>query len=187
MNPRRPEQAMTDKNLQPNSNNALFAQLAAGNYLNVLRPEYAAPAATRTATALFVGGAKVAGTQLGKSATKALTAHLAQTAGPAAAKSLVGAGGKLAGRAVPVLAVVEFGVKQGLTYNALQAGEIDEAEYRRQTGGNVGSTTGGVAGAAAGAAIGTAILPGVGTAIGAVLGGLFGGMGGEGVGRKLAD
>lgn len=166
--------------------NPLIAKLATGDLMAVLRPEYAAPIATRTAAALVAGGSKVVATEVGKSAARALSGHLARVGGPAAAKQLVGAGGKVAGRAVPLLAVAEFGVKQSLSYRDLQAGVIDDAEFRRQTGGNVGSTAGGAGGAALGAAIGTAVFPGVGTAVGAVLGGLMGGLGGEQAGRRLA-
>lgn len=171
---------MTNTNHNPS-----LPKLSAKSVLATLNPLYTAAIATRTAAAVVTGGSKAAATQVGKTATRALSAHLKQVVGPAAAKKLVGAGGKVAGRAVAVLAVAEFGVKQTLSYRDMQAGKIDAAEYRRQTGGNIGSTAGGAGGAALGAVIGTAALPGVGTAIGAFVGGVLGGWGGEEAGRRM--
>jgi phage tail tape-measure protein len=68
----------------------------------------------------------------------------------------------------------------------LMGGVIDRSEFRKRTGGNLGSSAGIVAGAAAGAAAGS-LLPGVGNIIGAFAGGLFGSIGGQYLGRTIAE
>lgn len=160
---------MTNKNPMQNSS---------VHPMQLLEPASQAKGATILTTSVAVGGKAVLKSAAGKVAVEAI-----EQAAPSVAKAIGSGGARAAGRAVPVLAVAELGVRQYCSRKAYESGQIDRNEYRRQTGGNVGSVGGGVGGAAAGAAIGTAICPGVGTIVGGILGGIFGGVGGEKAGR----
>jgi phage tail tape-measure protein len=87
---------------------------------------------------------------------------------------------------VLVVSTATMGVKVGQDGFRLRRGEIDAPEFRKRTGGHVGSMSGGLAGAAAGAAWGSA-LPGLGTVIGAFAGGLVGEELGGRVGRLAIE
>lgn len=147
-----------------------------------LAPHNQAKAASVLTATVAVGGKQVL-----KSAAGRATVQVIEAAAPGLGKAIASGGTKAAGRALPALALAELGVRQYMSKQALENGEIDEGEYRCQTGGNVGSVGGSLAGAAGGAAIGSAILPGVGTVIGGILGGILGGMGGERAGRKVVE
>jgi hypothetical protein len=147
-----------------------------------LEPHNQAKAASVLSTTVAVGGKQV----LRSAAGKAVVATI-EAAAPGVGKAIASGGAKAAGRALPVLAVAELGIRQYMSKQALANGEIDVEEYRQQTGGNVGSVGGSLAGAAGGAAIGSAIFPGVGTIVGGIIGGIFGGLGGEKAGRKAVE
>ncbi len=87
---------------------------------------------------------------------------------------------------VLVMSAVSCSVRVGRDGFRLREGAIDAPEFRRRTGGHVGSMAGSLAGAAVGAAWGS-VLPGLGTAIGAFAGGLLGEELGGRVGRLAVD
>lgn len=89
------------------------------------------------------------------------------------AKSFLGAGGKLLGKAAVPLMLASSAV------------ELATADNAKQRGSAVGSLGGTLAGAKAGAVIGTMIAPGIGTAIGGVLGGFAGSALGSKLGEKV--
>lgn len=165
---------MNKKNIVPSQAHELL--------FRALSPQQQAKGATLLTTTLAVGGRQAL-----KSAGGRLAVTAIERVAPSVGRSIASGGAKAAGRAVPLLAVAEFGVRQYLTHDAYKNGEIDQREYRRQSGGNVGSVGGGVGGACACAAIGSAIFPGVGTIIGGLLGGIFGSLGGESAGRALGN
>jgi hypothetical protein len=95
-------------------------------------------------------------------------AVVTRTAGAAVARQVMRSS-KVAARVAPVLALAELAVDQAATKAALERGDLTDAEYQRETIGNVGNAAVGLGGAAGGAALGTLVLPGVGTLVGGVL------------------
>lgn len=93
---------------------------------------------------------------------------------------------KLGRNPVLVVATASTGIKIGREGLRLKRGEINHSEFRKRTGGHVGSMSGGLAGAAAGAVWGS-MLPGFGTAIGAIAGGILGEELGGRVGRVATE
>ena len=105
--------------------------------------------------------------------------QIAKQIGTESAKRLAGSN---------VATAVAFGVvDQVWQTGKFITGDIDGAEYGKNTAQNVGSTAGAIAGAETGAALGTCFCPGIGTAIGAGVGGLVGAIGGGALGRGLAS
>lgn len=124
-----------------------------------------------------LGGAGAAGAGAGEAIGKK------RGKGKAAALKSRGARmGRVAGRAVPGLALAVGGIE---VINGLQNG--DSEEVGRGVGNAAGGVGGAWAGGAAGAAIGTLILPGVGTAIGGALGTLAGGFAGSELGAWVGE
>lgn len=85
-----------------------------------------------------------------------------------------------------VVSAVSTSIKVGRDGAALRRGDMDPPEFRKRTGGHLGSMSGGLAGAAAGAAWGSA-FPGLGTVIGAFAGSVIGEELGGRVGRLAVE
>jgi phage tail tape-measure protein len=85
-----------------------------------------------------------------------------------------------------VVSVATLGFRISRDGLKLREGEIDAQEFRRRTGGNVGSVSGGVVGATYGAIAGS-ILPGLGTVLGGFAGGMLGEVGGGKLGRMAIE
>lgn len=85
-----------------------------------------------------------------------------------------------------VMSAVSTSIRVGRDGAALRRGDLDAPEFRKRTGGHLGSMSGGLAGAAAGAAWGSA-LPGFGTILGAFAGSVIGEELGGRVGRLAVE
>lgn len=143
-----------------------------------------AVANARIAACAVVGAGKAGLTGASKLVARR---QMSQAFGATASKQVMKGGARGAARLSVALGAVEFGIDQAQTVAKRRRGELSDAEYKLETGGNAGSAAGGVGGSIGGAAIGTAILPGPGTILGAIAGGFAGAASGRKLGRAVVE